>query len=139
MPTRPSTRQPKRRSARTPALRAGAAMSGSSAAAPPGAGIPTILSSTWFTTLFARNPDTGQAAWAYQMTPHDAWDYDGINESVLTDSTIDGNTVPTLTHFDRNGFAYVMDRRNGKLLKANKFDASTNWAKEIDLRTGKPQ
>jgi PQQ-dependent dehydrogenase (methanol/ethanol family) len=92
----------------------------------------------WSTTLFARNPDTGQAAWAYQMTPHDAWDYDGINESVLTDSTIDGNTVPTLTHFDRNGFAYVMDRRNGKLLKANKFDASTNWAKEIDLKTGRP-
>jgi PQQ-dependent dehydrogenase (methanol/ethanol family) len=92
----------------------------------------------WSTTLFARNPDTGQAAWAYQMTPHDAWDYDGINESILTDSTIDGNTVPTLTHFDRNGFAYVMDRRNGKLLKANKFDASTNWAKEIDLKTGRP-
>ncbi len=92
----------------------------------------------WSTTLFARNPDTGQAAWAYQMTPHDAWDYDGINESVLTDSTIEGNVVPTLTHFDRNGFAYVMDRRNGKLLKANKFDASTNWAKEIDLKTGRP-
>ncbi len=92
----------------------------------------------WSTTLFARNPDTGVAAWAYQMTPHDAWDYDGINESVLTDSVIDGNTVPTLTHFDRNGFAYVMDRRNGKLLRANKFDSSTNWAKEIDLKTGRP-
>ncbi len=92
----------------------------------------------WSTTLFARNPDTGQAAWAYQMTPHDAWDYDGINESILTDSTIDGNAVPTITHFDRNGFAYVLDRRNGKLLKANKFDASTNWAKEIDLKTGRP-
>jgi PQQ-dependent dehydrogenase (methanol/ethanol family) len=92
----------------------------------------------WSTTLFARNPDTGQAAWAYQMTPHDAWDYDGINESILTDSAIDGNAVPTLTHFDRNGFAYVLDRRNGKLLKANKFDASTNWAKEIDLKTGRP-
>ena len=72
------------------------------------------------------------------MTPHDAWDYDGINESILTDSVIDGNTVPTLTHFDRNGFAYVLDRRNGKLLKANKFDPSTNWAKEIDLKTGRP-
>ena len=92
----------------------------------------------WSTTLFARNPDTGVAAWAYQMTPHDAWDYDGINESVLTDSVVDGNTVPTLTHFDRNGFAYVLDRRNGKLLRANKFDPSTNWAKEIDLKTGRP-
>jgi lanthanide-dependent methanol dehydrogenase len=92
----------------------------------------------WSTTLFARNPDTGVAAWAYQMTPHDAWDYDGINESVLTDSVVDGNTIPTLTHFDRNGFAYVLDRRNGKLLRANKFDPSVNWAKEIDLKTGRP-
>jgi len=92
----------------------------------------------WSTTIFARNPDTGIAAWAYQMTPHDEWDYDGINEGVLTDSTIDGQTLPTLTHFDRNGFAYVLDRRNGKLLRANKFDPSTNWAKEIDLKTGRP-
>lgn len=92
----------------------------------------------WSTTILARNPDTGVAAWAYQMTPHDAWDYDGINEGVLTDSVIDGNTVQTLTHFDRNGFAYVLNRRNGKLLRANKFDATTNWAKEIDLKTGRP-
>ncbi|MBV8905492.1 MAG: methanol/ethanol family PQQ-dependent dehydrogenase [Acidobacteriia bacterium] len=92
----------------------------------------------WSTTLFARNPDTGVAAWAYQMTPHDAWDYDGINESVLTDSLINGNTVPTLTHFDRNGYAYVLDRRNGKLLAAHKFDPSVNWANEIDLKTGRP-
>ena len=92
----------------------------------------------WSTTIFARNPDTGVAAWAYQMTPHDEWDYDGINEGVLTDSTIDGQTIPTLTHFDRNGFAYVLDRRNGRLLRANKFDPSTNWAKEIDLKTGRP-
>jgi len=92
----------------------------------------------WSTTLFARNPDTGMAAWAYQMTPHDAWDYDGINESVLTDSVIDGQKIPSLTHFDRNGFSYLLDRRNGKLLRAHKFDASTNWAKEIDLKSGRP-
>jgi PQQ-dependent dehydrogenase (methanol/ethanol family) len=92
----------------------------------------------WSTTIIARNPDTGVAAWAYQMTPHDAWDYDGINESVLTQTEVDGNTVPILTHFDRNGYAYVLDRRNGKLLRANKFDPSTNWAKEIDLKTGRP-
>jgi lanthanide-dependent methanol dehydrogenase len=92
----------------------------------------------WSTTIFARNPDTGMAAWAYQMTPHDEWDYDGINESVLTDTTVDGQTVPTVTHFDRNGFAYVLDRRSGKLLRANKFDPSTNWAKEIDLKSGRP-
>jgi len=92
----------------------------------------------WSMTIFARNPDTGMAAWAYQMTPHDAWDYDGINEMVLTDSQVGGQTVPTLTHFDRNGFAYLVDRRNGKLLKASKFDPSVNWAKEIDMKTGRP-
>ena len=92
----------------------------------------------WSMTLFARNPDTGVAAWAYQMTPHDAWDYDGINESVLTESQVGGTTVPTLTHFDRNGFAYLLDRRNGKPIAANKFDPSVNWAKEIDLKTGRP-
>lgn len=92
----------------------------------------------WSTSIIARNPDTGIAAWAYQMTPHDAWDYDGINESVLTESVVDGQTIPTLTHFDRNGFAYLLDRRNGKLLRAHKFDPSVNWAKEIDLKTGRP-
>ena len=92
----------------------------------------------WSMTIFARNPDTGVAAWAYQMTPHDAWDYDGINESVLTDSVVDGQTIPTLTHFDRNGFSYLIDRRSGKLLRAHKFDPSTNWATEIDLKTGRP-
>lgn len=92
----------------------------------------------WSTTLFARNPDTGVAAWAYQMTPHDAWDYDGINESVLMDAVVDGVTIPAMTHFDRNGFAYLLDRRNGKLLRANKFDPSVNWASSIDLKTGRP-
>jgi lanthanide-dependent methanol dehydrogenase len=93
----------------------------------------------WSTTIIARNPDTGVAVWAYQMTPHDAWDYDGINESILTDTAVDGQTIPTLTHFDRNGFAYVLDRRNGKLLRANKFDPSVNWATKIDLKSGRPQ
>ncbi len=92
----------------------------------------------WSMTLFGRNPDTGVAKFAYQMTPHDGWDYDGINESILTESEIDGETIPTLTHFDRNGFAYVLDRRNGKLLRANKFDPTVNWAEEIDMGTGRP-
>jgi PQQ-dependent dehydrogenase (methanol/ethanol family) len=92
----------------------------------------------WSMTLFARNPDTGVAAWAYQMTPHDGWDYDGINESVLTQSHVGNTTVPTLTHFDRNGFAYLLDRRNGKPLAANKFDPSVNWAEKVDLESGRP-
>jgi len=57
---------------------------------------------------------------------------------VLSETAIGGNTVPTLTHFDRNGFAYLLDRRSGKLLGAHKFDPSTNWANEIDLKTGRP-
>ena len=92
----------------------------------------------WSLTIFARNPDTGVATWAYQMTPHDEWDYDGINEMVLTDSQVNGATVPTITHFDRNGFAYLVDRRSGKLLKATKFDPSVNWATSIDMTTGRP-
>lgn len=92
----------------------------------------------WSTSIFARDADTGIARWVYQMTPHDEWDYDGINEMVLTDSLLSGATIPTLTHFDRNGFAYVLDRRSGKLLSAHKFDPSVNWAKEIDMKTGRP-
>jgi PQQ-dependent dehydrogenase (methanol/ethanol family) len=92
----------------------------------------------WSTSLIARNPDTGVAAWAYQMTPHDAWDYDGINESVLFDAVVGGQTIPAMEHFDRNGFAYLLDRRNGKLLRAHKFDPSVNWATEINLQSGRP-
>jgi len=69
-------------------------------------------------TIFARNPDTGKAAWAYQKTPHDRWDYDGINENVLVDLNMNGQMRKTLVNFDRNGFSYVLDRTNGELLLA---------------------
>ena len=88
-------------------------------------------------TIFARNPDTGKAAWAYQKTPHDRWDYDGINENVLVDLDINGQTRQVLVNFDRNGFAYVLDRRTGELLRADPF-VFVNWAKGVDLKTGKP-
>jgi lanthanide-dependent methanol dehydrogenase len=88
-------------------------------------------------TIFARNPDTGKAAWAYQKTPHDAWDYDGINENVLVDLNMQGQMRKVLVNFDRNGFSYVLDRTNGQLLLAEPFVA-VNWAKSIDLKTGKP-
>ena len=93
----------------------------------------------WAMTIFARNPDTGQAAWVYQMTPHDGWDYDGVNENILADLAVDGQTMPALVHFDRNGFAYVLDRRDGKLLAAHKYDPTVNWASTIDMQTGRPQ
>jgi PQQ-dependent dehydrogenase (methanol/ethanol family) len=88
----------------------------------------------WSMTLFARNPETGMAKWAYQMTPHDEWDYDGVNENVLIDR--DGRKL--LVHFDRNGFAYTLDRTNGKLIVAEKY-GPVNWAKRVDLRTGIPE
>lgn len=91
----------------------------------------------WSMTIWARNPDTGAAKWAYQMTPWDNWDYDGINESVLTEQTIGGKKLKVLTHFDRNGFAYTLDRTNGTLLSAEPF-VYVNWAKGIDLKTGRP-
>ncbi len=91
----------------------------------------------WSMTIFARNPDTGMAAWGYQMTPHDAWDYDGVNEMILASLNIGSDPVPALVHFDRNGFAYELDRRNGKLLMAKPFDPSVNWASGIDSN-GRP-
>ena len=92
----------------------------------------------WSMTIFARDADTGMAKWGYQMTPHDAWDYDGVNEMILVDLNMNGQTIPSLVHFDRNGFAYELDRRNGKLLLAKKFDPSVNWATSIDMSSGRP-
>ena len=91
----------------------------------------------WSMTIFARNPDTGVAKWAYQKTPHDAWDYDGVNENILVDQMIGGKLRKTLVNFDRNGFAYTMDRTNGELLVAEKFGV-VNWATGIDMETGRP-
>jgi PQQ-dependent dehydrogenase (methanol/ethanol family) len=88
----------------------------------------------WSMSIWARNPETGEVKWVYQMTPHDAWDYDGVNEMVLFD-TKDGKKL--LTHFDRNGFGYTLDRTNGKVLVANAY-GPVNWAKSIDLTTGRP-
>ncbi|WP_019905374.1 methanol/ethanol family PQQ-dependent dehydrogenase [Methylobacterium sp. 77] len=90
----------------------------------------------WSMTIWARNPDTGAAKWVYQMTPHDEWDYDGINEMILTDQKVDGRTRPLLTHFDRNGFGYTLDRSTGELLVAEKFDPVVNWASKVDMDKG---
>jgi lanthanide-dependent methanol dehydrogenase len=87
----------------------------------------------WSMAIFARDADTGVANWIYQMTPHDQWDYDGVNEMILNDAVIDGRSRKTLTHFDRNGFAYVLDRADGELLSADKYDPAANWASRIDL------
>jgi PQQ-dependent dehydrogenase (methanol/ethanol family) len=87
----------------------------------------------WSMTIFARDPDTGVAKWVYQMTPHDQWDYDGVNEMILADLNMNGTTVPALVHFDRNGFAYTLNRATGALLVAAKYDPAVNWATQIDM------
>jgi len=96
-------------------------------------------------TIFARDADTGMAKWVYQMTPHDEWDFDGVNEMILVDGMqVDGAAHDVLVHFDRNGFAYTLDRENGDLLVAKKYDPKVNWATEVVMdknsdQYGRPQ
>jgi PQQ-dependent dehydrogenase (methanol/ethanol family) len=87
----------------------------------------------WSMTIWARNPDNGMAKWVYQMTPHDEWDFDGVNEMILADQTIGGTARKLLVHFDRNGFGYTLDRDTGALLVADKFDPKVNWATKVDM------
>ena len=93
----------------------------------------------WSMTIMARDPDDGMAKWLYQMTPHDEWDFDGVNEMILADLDVGGTTRKTLVHFDRNGFGYTLDRETGELLVAEKFDPAVNWATHVDMATGRPQ
>ena len=90
----------------------------------------------WTTTLFARDPDTGQAKWAYQMSPHDLFDYDEINESILLDLPINGQNTKSIVHIARNGYIYVLDRETGKLISADPYDY-INVSKGVDMKTGR--
>ena len=92
----------------------------------------------WSMSIFARDIDTGLARWVYQMTPHDEWDYDGVNEMILVDMKVKGKMTPALVHFDRNGIGYTMNRKTGALLVAEKFDPATNWLTHVDMKTGLP-
>ncbi|MCG5237711.1 lanthanide-dependent methanol dehydrogenase XoxF5 [Xanthobacter oligotrophicus] len=92
----------------------------------------------WSMTVFARDADTGIAKWVYQMTPHDEWDYDGVNEMILVDQQIGGKDRPLLVHFDRNGFGYTLDRKTGELLVAEKYDPAVNWATKVDMDRNSP-
>ncbi len=92
----------------------------------------------WSMTIFARDLDTGEAKWVYQMTPHDEWDYDGVNEMILADVKVKGQNHKALVHFDRNGFGYTLDRMSGALLVAQKYDPAVNWASAVDMKSGRP-
>ncbi|OLE12826.1 MAG: methanol dehydrogenase, partial [Acidobacteria bacterium 13_1_20CM_4_56_7] len=85
--------------------------------------------------IFARDPDTGEAVWFYQLSPHDLYDYDGVNENILLDLPIKGQTRKVLIHPDRNGYVYVMDRATGEVLSANPF-APITTSRGVDLKTG---
>jgi len=91
----------------------------------------------WTSAVFARDAGTGEARWAYQFTPHDQWDYDGVNESILLDMPIKGRMRQTLVHFDRNTYAYTIDRNTGEVLVASPF-AYQNWSTGFDWKSGRP-
>ncbi|MEO8450184.1 MAG: PQQ-dependent dehydrogenase, methanol/ethanol family [Gemmatimonadota bacterium] len=91
----------------------------------------------WAQTIFARVLATGKVKWAYQIAPHEEWGYGGANENILVDLKMSGTTIKALVHFDRNGFAYTLDRSVGKVLLAEKYGPA-NWALRIDLGTGLP-
>jgi len=94
----------------------------------------------WSMSLWSRDVDSGKVNWVYQMTPHDEWDFDGINEVPLFEGKDkNGKERKMLAHFDRNGFGYTLDRKTGELLVAEKFDPAVNWATHVDMKTGRPQ
>jgi PQQ-dependent dehydrogenase (methanol/ethanol family) len=94
----------------------------------------------WTCAIMARDADTGELRWVYQQTPHDLWDYDGVNENILVDLPLPGagdSVRKALVHFDRNGFAYTLDRATGEVLVAQPF-VPMNWSSGVDLKTGRP-
>ncbi|HEY9023180.1 MAG TPA: methanol/ethanol family PQQ-dependent dehydrogenase [Burkholderiaceae bacterium] len=91
----------------------------------------------WTAGIFARRPETGEAAWFYQWSPHDLHDYDGVNENVLVDLPWNGHARKLLLHPDRNGYLYVLDRASGEVLAADPYVPITT-SLGVDLATGRP-
>lgn len=88
-------------------------------------------------SVVALDPKTGAMKWHYQETPGDNWDFTSTAPMILTHMKVDGEDRPVILHAPKNGFLYVIDRRSGKLLRANPI-ARINWAKGVDLATGRP-
>jgi alcohol dehydrogenase (cytochrome c) len=82
--------------------------------------------------VVALDADTGRLHWHYQFTPHDVWDFDGVNEMVLVDLSIDSHIVKSLVHADSNGHFFALDRSNGNFLYAKRHDQQ--YASRRDLR-----
>ncbi len=90
----------------------------------------------YLASIVALDPKTGRMKWHYQETPGDNWDFTATQPMILTHMTIDGQDRPVVLHAPKNGYLYVLDRRDGKLLRANPI-VRTNWAKGIDAN-GRP-
>ncbi|HKQ38744.1 MAG TPA: methanol/ethanol family PQQ-dependent dehydrogenase [Verrucomicrobiae bacterium] len=90
----------------------------------------------WTCGIFARRPETGEAIWFYQWSPHDVFDHDGVNENILVDATVDGQKRKVIVHPERNGYMYVMDRQTGQVYSATPFVRITS-SKGVDLKTGR--
>ncbi len=88
-------------------------------------------------SVLAMDPKTGKIKWHYQFSPNNPFDYDAVAEMVLADMNVEGKPTKVLMDANRNGFFYVLDRTNGKLLAANPY-VKVNWATGIDMKTGKP-
>ena len=95
------------------------------------------MDSLYAASLLAIRPKTGEMVWYYQFLPNDSFDFDGTAESILADIQVDGKPRKVLFNVNKNGFLYVLDRTNGQLLAAHPF-VNQNWAKYIDLKTGRP-
>ena len=88
-------------------------------------------------SVVALDADTGEYIWHYQINPGETWDFNAAMDMQLADLTIDGQERSVLMTAPKNGFFYVIDRKDGKLISAEKF-AKANWAERIDLETGRP-
>ena len=88
-------------------------------------------------SIVALDADTGEYRWHYQVMPGERWDYKAAMDMVLAKVEVDGQPRKVLMQAPTNGFFYVIDRENGRVLSAEKYTIS-NWAERIDLETGKP-
>lgn len=88
-------------------------------------------------SVLAMDPKTGKIKWHYQFSPNNPFDYDSVAEMVLADMNVEGKPTKVLMDANRNGFFYVLDRTNGKLLAANPY-VKVNWATGIDMKSGRP-
>ena len=86
----------------------------------------------------AIDPDTGKIVWHFQTTPHDGWDYDGVNELISFDYKANGKTIKAAATADRNGFFYVLNRENGEFIRGFPFVDKITWASGLD-KNGRPE